>query len=918
MLEEITIVKGKEDGEKGVTKNMLDAAFKNAKGSFVGNLFKSAGKGIAKSAGKYALKKAGLGFLFGPEPIDYMAVLNRIEDKIDVMDEKLNELLGITAATLSEVRRLSSIVTEEIKNQKVATLEDFVLGIDKLFGEITEYKIVSESIKFTDGKENTYDFQLERLFDFASKLDPNDQNDRSIIQFLDGNLEGHPTDDKIRILTEDFLSVDNQRSIKSLNDIFKTQLGTENSLEDIRIDANVQDLCANWMAVYNIAQSIVNKYAYAMNQLYYLQLLQLALYYSTPKYFKGTQLIRALINDPETDKLFPEGIEGFKLAAQNLNDYFWENEKAPGQRFIDTFGGRTTHDRGKLFSGIPNLEEYVRAVVGQQNKSIFMNGENNLLDTLAIVSFRLPANPKNLTVGSNSHLLGRIELSSLMEETDMSYVINVGHDIPYRSTYFENGYKLRTFGIQSFSFDQANLVLSPKYDLDYNYWNEISDDAHMVAKKNWVSAYNSGALVGLLEEDAIGLLVGSDGESTKTRNIYLGYALKFSEKITPVDSWTTAFNTEKNTNEHNRNANGEWVKGDDGRVKEIKYRNNKANKNYSNFFKGSPMTKQAWSETFLMSIPKSGNLFLINNDFPERKSQTNATFYGQFIMVQGFETMLDNKNYYCKTHAMSLHNPFELKKKQPQIWGSSFYSMGSEDQPMIPLSFQEYIKDGEVDPDHVESNPKLKPMEITAYGKLYAGGKYSYKEPFADTEINLDVKNIFKNYKINVDNSNYDQWHSELNKNELDYAYLDGTLYFSVDSHEDQTILTNGDYKLVYTNKGSLNIRKNDEDIVDIGEEISGKSDITASYLSLNNGDLALFNNDDKYKLLIEEAYAKNSLKWVMDKYSVLSLTEEGNLTIKSIATEVDNDTMKLGDKGTIFDLKWMEPEVGFPENIDN
>ena len=422
----------------------------------------------------------------------------------------------------------------------------------------------------------------------------------------------------------------------------------------------------------------------------------------------------------------------------------------------------------------------------------------------------------------------------------------------------------------------------------------------------WLSDYNEKSLINVEESDTIGLLIETfrkANDGSNFRNFYLGYNINLSKDIhVAEDPATYNYTSDKKKNEYNRNKKAELNKDEAGKVVQIYYERNKCLKIFgTQGFLKSPEIKPAWQEFFMLSIPKTGNLFLLDNRFPEKKSQDNKdkVRYGQFIVVMGFHTMLDRYNYYCLTKPIPLDDPFQTDKNdKPKIKGKKSFQLKMKDgKALTPLMFRKN-----------SSN-----MKIAITGQLY--GKKDKKEADrTDSQINLSVSELVKNYKFNVNNKHYEEWNAEPEKEKLDYAYMDGSLTFET-SGSDQVVIQKDDYSLVFTKDGALKLKENGVDIIDLAEEVSKELkeeeelrdsylSLTSSYLSLINGDFFFFNDDDNNKHLVTEVKLSN---WVNDRYARLTLNEKGELSIISLATEVDDNNEKPGIHGLLYRWNWAD-----------
>ena len=585
--------------------------------------------------------------------------------------------------------------------------------------------------------------------------------------------------------------------------------------------------------------------------------------------FLGDEAEKSLSHDKEVRK------KGFENSIVMLDKYVSEVLLS---RIEYQFGSET--DNGALRKNIPDLPMYVNRVIN--NDHTF--ADRSLLDQCAISSVVLPHENN----ANDSYQLGRLTFNCYSEDKQGVYSIKLGHDIPYKTTVKNSKLHIANTGIDGFNFNENNNRLEAGF---YSDNNEYRGGYSLNSYQQWIDT-------GIPEPDGIGLLAGTTYDrgcafaNTCTYTYYLGYKVNYADEVIQQHLATSNFESKKDKNQWGRNIKSE-TSADGLKNRSLTYGLNRSNDSQAAW--SAKKETRAWNELVLLSVPKMGHLFLLNNNFPEKKltKSENAYWYAQFIRPMCF----NKASSLCKNGDLTLNNPFKLKSGSTKIRGDDAYNLGSEQNPRSAVKF-------------------LDETEIGVYGKLYAGYKPKFpKDDVALTKkasvINITVKTPSL-YKFKLDEQ-YSNWLNQDLTNLESYAYLDGALAFSR-STQDQVVIRHKSVELLFTQKGNIKL-VNSEGSKVLDTEVCSKP--AYSHLNLIDGDFVLSNNDGELCHLLKSMYTGKNLKWVTDPYARIQLDDAGRLTVLSSAVEVEDGTKSLGalDKdqhGVIYSSSWKNawPEI--------
>jgi hypothetical protein len=906
---------GSDKSFEEYTKGKLSDGLWDATGGVLGGAFMDPLIGSLKSL----LFNNTIGLLFGDKgPDQYMLALQDIQESLDRIEEKIDSLTGMGEITYNELLEFHNEYSDDMVNQYYAKASELPESIynksNSIFNKIGKKNI--ENIYMKNG--NSYKIDDNKLFEYAQSVCANintkgycqNEIDSLVIKALDGT-EGtesqttflknnsNSSEFKISDLVDNYYDISksgiDNGNIKLLNKKLVQGLGTDGFADnsDIRIPTNssINDIIVPWFYVNNTLQKLSINYYSSLNSLYNIQKIQLAFYFSHPGMFRQAGIDRDFLVDSEGNPLPNDkasAASSYKLALNNLESYFRSKLVSNTSKLFGD--SKDPSGLGAVYTNIPSLQEYILLV--SNNKNMFKDKELNKYCSVASLTMPIKSS------ADEQRLLGRLTLQCYpnieKDNTDLTTVY-VGHDIPYTAKKDSGKMYIYANGtysnIDGFHFDKDKMILSAGYyDKDGKFHGGINNDKsfyqwlpNMKGKEfdfdlvKHKDAAN-GNYLPLPVSNAVTSALHSWAQ-------FSGYGIFYPDILRQVANSKVGFASSKGDNRYGRSSAAKYsIPTDNEHWGRITYCPNQAN-DWQGVYKSKE--SHPWLENQTMILPKNGHLFLITNQFPKTKMKGDVTYrwYAQFTRPVCFK----NLNGQCNTINFQYGSKFDTMKHSYE-----YFKIGNSIQnPKTAVVFQDGTKIG---------------IEAKLWGVGGDSGEDAKDLPVyndwsskASSVINLAVKVPYV-YKFQVNAEQYRSWQQADNQAELNYAYLDGSLTFTRND-QDQKIISNKDYKLIFTISGALELRTSQ------GETIKrvpiGGSEITFNTLSLTDGDVIGRTNDNRAFNLIQLAYQKNNRYWVADRYARLELRDDGSLIVTSMAEDIDDSNKKLGDNGIIYSSKW-------------
>ncbi len=781
-----------------------------------------------------------------PKPTPgYMIALENIQNKLEEMDAKLNTLISYSQEILQEINKTYNFIVKDTIVSELHSKNSVPYQVN------TKYQALAKLEAFNRN------YTVDELWDYASGT-CQENTDGSLScslaeQYLIMELGGLPpgqespyTGTSIQELynTLMYSLQDPELQFSDLNKNFQTYLGvqyTNGELTGVKAPSEAQDLTVPWNAVNTALNKLTVAYYNSLSELYYMQALQLAFYFARNDLFRDGFIIADTSwlkgTDPEAGTK-----EGFAIALENMTKSFTIGDSGLGYEIQKIFGSTTGNSVVK--NHIPDLKDYIQFAINNQHTF-----PDALLENCAIKSVYMP-----VVGGENkNHYLGRIEMVALTNEDDVIQQITVGHDIPYASLPFSSATTIGNTGIDGFEFidDGADSRLDAiKYSLS-NY-------------NDWVPDYE-------VEKESVPIVMGwwANGWGVHQWAYYQGYEVYIQENMDLAHEWIYNYASSKSDNPWGRNSKGTtYDSSKENYSQYISY-----GKNRSNDWFGKPHETRKWNQSYIVRLKKTGNLFILVNEFPAQKNSVGASsfYYTQFIKPVPFQYVTS-----------------DIAKQE---------DLGLVDPNQIHLGYWEAIQEHDVykqnDIDAINCKNGIKvtvDVDLTTTNK-WPGGWPDSKNSTVKSRIELNLSNVPENYLFAA-GPEYTSWINQSHTQPEATVYLSGNLFFQRSNTTDTTVMksNSGLYVLVFTKDGTLEIQATDSENKLV---LSSRKNDT---LSFANGDVWLGETG-----LISLAYEEQNSKprWVIDPFACMTLSDEGVLDITSSAKPT------LGDGGTIWSSEW-------------